>query len=281
MRIDALWRYPVKSMGGERVDGYDIGPSGIDGDRRYAVVDRADGRVASAKHPRKWGSLLEFAAAYVDGPAAPPLLIFPAGERIPADDPAIDARISKAIGREVTLAEVAPEAATYEAEWPDIEGVIPDDFLAATRVASAGEGERLTALPPRQGSFLDVAAVHLLAASTLDHLGALAPGSVFDVRRFRPNVVVGGAEGGFVENGWLGSPLHAGAVVLQPLIATMRCVMTTLGQCELPRDPAALRTIAAHNRIEIPGFGTWSCVGLYAEVATAGHLRVGDPFEIG
>jgi MOSC domain-containing protein len=56
----------------------------------------------------------------------------------------------------------------------------------------------------------------------------------------------------------------------------MRCIMTTLAQGDLPRDSGVLRTVARHNRVEIPGLGTWSCVGAYATVTTPGRVQLGD-----
>lgn len=281
MQVDAIWRYPVKSMGGEQIESADVGPAGIPGDRGFAVIDQSDGKVASAKHPRKWGALLDFRASYIDGPGGPASITFPSGEEVRTDDPVIDRRLADALGRDVTLSAVPPDGPTYEADWPDIDGVIPPDFLANLRTGPGADGGTLTTLAPRAGSFFDAAAVHLLASTTLDHLATLEPDSVFDVRRFRPNLVIGGAPKGFAENEWVSSALRIGGdAVLQPMFATMRCVMTTLGQGDLPRDPGTLRTIARHNRIEIPGFGTWSCVGLYAEVAAAGRVAVGDTFSL-
>jgi hypothetical protein len=57
----------------------------------------------------------------------------------------------------------------------------------------------------------------------------------------------------------------------------MRCVMTTLAQPGLPADRETLRTIAASNRIEIAGLGSWACAGVYADVASPGSVRTGDP----
>jgi uncharacterized protein YcbX len=50
--IQALWRFPVKSMLGEELDAADLGEGGIVGDRAYAIRDRETGKVASAKHPK-------------------------------------------------------------------------------------------------------------------------------------------------------------------------------------------------------------------------------------
>ena len=62
-RVAEMWRFPVKSMRGERVDQADIGEAGFAGDRAYAVLDAETGKIASAKHPRLWGTLLQCARA--------------------------------------------------------------------------------------------------------------------------------------------------------------------------------------------------------------------------
>ena len=66
--VSELWRYPVKSMQGERVDASDVGDAGLDGDRAYAVVDPATGKVGSAKHPRLWSELLQCRARFLGTP---------------------------------------------------------------------------------------------------------------------------------------------------------------------------------------------------------------------
>ena len=66
--VVSLWRYPVKSMMGEELNAAEITERGLLGDRAYALVDRADGKVASAKNPRKWSPLFDFRAAFVDPP---------------------------------------------------------------------------------------------------------------------------------------------------------------------------------------------------------------------
>jgi uncharacterized protein len=64
--VAALWRYPVKSMLGEELNAAEVTARGLLGDRRFAVVDAATGKVAGAKNPRKWGNFLDFRAAYVE-----------------------------------------------------------------------------------------------------------------------------------------------------------------------------------------------------------------------
>jgi uncharacterized protein YcbX len=289
--IAELWRYPVKSMLGERVDVAAVADAGFTGDRAYAVIDPATGKVGSAKHPRLWGSLLQCEARYRETPRAgaplPPVSItLPDGDETGSDDRHVDHRLSSVFGRPVQLTTVAPEGSGYLAVWPEIEGLVPTDF----RVQSAVEGDELDgtvtdlslamAAPP--GTFFDVAALHVLTTATLRRLGELQPGSRFAVERYRPNIVIDAATGPFAENDWSGASLQfGGALTASVLMPTMRCIMTTLAQGELPRDNEVLRTVVRHNRIEIPGLGRWSCVGAYAVVTTPGRVRVGDEVVLG
>jgi uncharacterized protein len=66
--VAALWRYPVKSMMGEELNACEVTDRGLLGDRRFAVVDRATGKVGGAKNPRKWGNFFAFRAAYAEPP---------------------------------------------------------------------------------------------------------------------------------------------------------------------------------------------------------------------
>jgi uncharacterized protein YcbX len=58
-----------------------------------------------------------------------------------------------------------------------------------------------------------------------------------------------------------------------------RCVMTTLPQSDLPRDPDVLRTIAKHNKTDALG-GEYPCVGTYATVLREGEIAVGDAVRL-
>jgi uncharacterized protein YcbX len=101
------------------------------------------------------------------------------------------------------------------------------------------------------------------------------------VLRYRPNVLFDTEADGFVENDWPGQTLAVGAdLQVDVSLATMRCVMTTLAQGDLPQDRGLLRTIATHNRIEIPGLGSWACAGAYAGVKQPGSVAVGDTVSI-
>src|SRR5215468_1784459 len=72
----SIWRYPVKSMQGEELAEASLGERGLAGDRAFALRDREDGKVATAKNPRKWPALFRFSAAPVETFALPPGTFF-------------------------------------------------------------------------------------------------------------------------------------------------------------------------------------------------------------
>jgi uncharacterized protein YcbX len=276
-------------MLGESLERCRIDERGLVGDRSYALVDVETGTVASAKVPRWWAGLLGFSArcAGEPEPGAPPAveITFPDGSVHHAGDDDIDAALSAAVGRQVRLAATPPAGATFEEVWPDIDGLAPQGVIDATRVREEETGEAVSrfdlAAMASQPSFVDLAPLHLLSLTTLDRLRELAPGATFDERRYRPNVVLDAGGTGFVENDWPGRAIEfGGGVGVTVSITTMRCVMTTLPQGELPRDVDTLRTIAKHNRVDIPNLGTWACAGAYANVTHAGELTVGEPHEL-
>jgi hypothetical protein len=285
-QVQSLWRYPVKSMMGEELNAAEVTDRGVVGDRAYALVDRETGKLASAKHPRKWQRLFEFQAAFVEpprfaAPTPPVRLTFPDGRIVTSDDPALDQLLSEAFGRNVTFAASAPDAALFEEVWPEVKG---DQIYGM--VQPRGSDELVTDVPAAfsapADTFFDFSAIHLITTNTLDRLRELAPRSRFEVRRFRPNLVVTVPDTpGFVENAWTRHVLAIGEHVrLKVIIPTPRCVMTTLAQSDLPSDPDILRVIADHNRIRAGGLGELPCAGLYAAVLTSGTVRRGDPVRV-
>ncbi len=301
MTVAQIFRYPVKSMLGESLSRARIGATGVVGDRAYALIDVETGTVASAKVPRRWSGLLDFSARFVaepvDGAASPPVEItFPDGSVLRSDDEGIDHALTAALGRSVRLTTVPPDGAYFEELWPDIEGLAPQKLIDDTEIRREDTGEVISKFDisafGAKGTFFDLSALHVLTESTLDRLRELAPDATFDARRYRPNFVLRDEDAGrdnpsggdhigqgFVENGWPGRTVSLGEAQVRFSFATMRCVMTTLAQGDLPRDADTLRAIARHNRIEIPQIGgVWACAGVYADVAAPGEVAVGDRY---
>jgi hypothetical protein len=260
--VVSIWRYPVKSMMGEELNATEVTKGGLLGDRACALVDRSDGKVASAKNPRKWPQLFDFRAALSDTPRlrdkVPMVRInLPNGTIVNSEERDVHRAISDVVRREVVLSAASDlSAAGAEEYWPNIEGLDHRDTVTDFN------------LP--EGTFFDCAFVHLLTTSALDRLRELYPQGRFEVRRFRPNIVVetGSGEKDFVENTWIGKILAIGDTVRVSITGPCpRCVMTTLPQSDLPRDPGILRAAAQHNRAN---------VGVYASVLQGGEVRRGD-----
>lgn len=263
--VVSLWRYPVKSMLGEELNACDVTERGLLGDRVYALMDPATGKVASAKNPRKWAQLFDFRAAYVEAPRPgeplPPVRItLPDGTIVRSEQSDIHQILSKLLGREVTLRTPAPKMPSLEEYWPDMDGLAHRDTITDE------------AMPAE--TFFDLAVIHVLTTATLDRLRELYPQGRFEVRRFRPNIVVEVPPGAkrFVEDAWIGHTLAIGDVVRLSITGPCpRCVMTTLPQGDLPRDPGILRTAAQHNQVN---------VGVYAAVRQGGPVCRGDPVRL-
>ncbi len=263
--VVALWRYPVKSMMGEELNAAEVTERGLLGDRAYALVDPSNGKVASAKNPRKWAKLFDFRAALAEPPRVgekipPARITLPDGTIVTSERGDLNQILSNVLGREVTLATAAPKTPSLEEYWPDMDGL--------------AHRETITDEAMPAGTFFDLAVIHVLTTATIDRLRELYPQGRFEVRRFRPNIVVEPASGekNFIENAWIGRTLVIGDEVRLRITGPCpRCVMTTLPQGDLPRDPGILRTAAQHNQVN---------VGVYAAMVRGGTIRRADPVRL-
>lgn len=285
MRVAELWRYPVKSMGGERLDAVAADARGIHADRLWAVRDLDLGAVTTA---RRLPVLLRCSARFEDDAAIPAdagpgrvaavRVTFPDGTSEVSGDPALDARLSELAGRRVALVPLPPrdDRAAYRGpsatqndlrrqfDIPDGEP-LPDLSMFPIRKLA-----ELARYATPVGTFADAYPLHVLTRASLRAMAAHAPDADFDVRRFRPSVVVdtGDDAAAVVENGWLGGTLALGAsVVAAPAIPTIRCSMPTREQPGMAADPAVIRTVRDHAD---------RCLGVYADVAQGGRVAVGD-----
>jgi uncharacterized protein YcbX len=236
-----IWRFPVKSMRGERLEKAAITERGLVGDRAWALIDQATGKPASAKRVADFPDLLNFEARFVEPPRAgggvPAVIItLPDGSTAGSDAGEADRALSAWFRREVRLVAGTPQAA-----------------------------------------FLDAYPLSVLTTSTLFRLEEFTPGSRFDPRRFRMNLILDTGPPGFIENGWIGHQLGIGdAAWLEVREPDARCVMTTLAQDDLPEDRDIMRTLMKHNRLDVGASVPQPCAGVYATVAVAGDVSVGE-----
>ncbi len=280
-RVAQLWRYPVKSMGGERLAHSTLGPRGIVGDRGWALRDEQAGEIRGAK---KLAALLHCSARYLEEPGNDTIpcaeISLPDGSQLRSDDSDAAVRLSQLLGRQVTLWPLQPATATahYRRGAPD-----NPDMLAELRSdfgRTSGEPLPDLSVFPRElveftslpGTYFDAFPLHLLTTASLATLKAHNPSAQFDVRRFRPNVVVetDGADS-FVENEWTGRTLHIGNAHIRIEAPCPRCVMTTLSQEGLSKDASVLRTIVRDAEQN---------VGVYATIVESGRIAVGDAVEL-
>lgn len=274
--VAALRRFPVKSMLGESLEHCAVTSRGLDGDRAFALVDVETGKVATAKRPHLWRGLLAFSVEHrADGVR----IVLPGGAAVEADEPDVDARLSAAIGRPVTLSRIRAPGA-------EVERAVPDEVVAKGYDSADVAAVPLTiAQAAPDGGFFDYAPVSVLTTSSLAHIAeAAAPKDRVALERYRPNIVVetpGLAP--FAENDWQGRRLRIGdALELALDIPTPRCAIPMLAYADEPAATGAVAAVNKLNRIPIPllGEGLFPCLGIFATVAAAGEVRVGDPVRL-
>jgi MOSC domain-containing protein len=277
--VKELFRYPVKSMLGERLERTEVGERGVIGDRAWALRESANGRVVSAK---KFARMLELRATYESPPradepddeSAPIKIQLPDGRALHAADADAAAMLSAVIGREVVIERAQPSQYTRAGIDPGtIFGDVPIESVMP-QLTGATMPDTFALL---NGTFFDSATMHVLATGTLAHMRSLVgEGAQIDARRFRPNIVVdtGATANGFVEDEWLGQTLEVGdgrngdSVKIVAMKPALRCVMTTHRQEDLGRDLRIIRAAAQFHK---------ATVGVFASVGATGTVRVGAP----
>ena len=164
---------------------------------------------------------------------------------------------------------------------PELEVTLPDG-----RTAAAGEvADALSELLERPVRLVDgekdFAPVHLLTTRSLAHMRRAAPGSDWDPRRFRANLLLDDGEApGPAERDLVGAQLCTDGLRLEVELPTPRCVVPSRAREELPHDPQLLRLLVRENRWDLGPAGRQPCLGAYARVAAGGALAVGDRLTV-
>jgi hypothetical protein len=228
--IAALYRYAVKSMGGTELTRAVVGPAGIPGDRAWTLRETATGRAASAK---RFAPLMLCRARYLDEPAS---------------------------GASPPPAEIElPDGTLTRTDAPGANSLLTR--LLGTDVAFAREDDGAGHFDDHPLHFLTTASLAAMRAKT---------GLDFDVRRFRPNVLVELDAPGRPEDAWPGKTLLVGAVSVRMLKPVKRCVMTTLPQPPLAVEKGILASVLADG----------GALGVYGAALAAGVWSVGDRIEV-
>lgn len=277
--VARLWRYPVKSMAGEPLEATSLTWRGIPGDRGWAVYDETRNGITGAKRlPPLRGCRARYASEPVAGAGSPPAEItLPDGSRVLTDSADAARRLSEAFGRPVSLrslgpagSEAAPRVATADESEETVRalmGLVPGEPMPDM---SEFPPERLRLL--RQGNFFDALPIHLLTRTTLRTLERLAPESLWDERRFRPNLVVDGDDRqDYPELEWIGRRVRVGAAILEIVTGCPRCVMATQAVEDLPQDHRVMRTLVRETK---------HTAGVYCGIVQEGGVRIGDEVEI-
>jgi uncharacterized protein len=286
-QVAELWRYPVKSLGGTRIEQADVSARGVLGDRLWAVRDVAKEVTASA---RQLPVLLTATARYTGavppdaGPGNAPEveITFPDGTVLASSDDDVHAKLSELAGREVRLTALPPaddtslhqltreeRSETMSAGWlRSAFGISADEKLPDLSMMRVTDMVNFARFSTPPGMFVDLAPVHVLTKTSLATIGAEV-GSDLDVRRFRPNVLLAldNPEDELPESHWTGAHLAVGDVVLSVAMPTIRCVIPSRAQPGFEVNRRITKAVA--TRAE-------RCLGVYCWVDSGGSVRVGD-----
>ncbi len=284
-----IWRYPVKSMGGEVIESAPLSASGIPGDRCWAVIDAAVGEIRSAK---RWPELLNYRAA-LNAQAPPPgsfgddlpgvSITCPDGSIIDSGADSADEDLQAQLQKAVRLSPLVPatDRAHYRLASERTEesmvaemGLLPDEPMPDFAASMSEVLESLTEHVTPPGTYFDAFPLHLMTGNSLRFL-SLVGGVGAVVERYRPNLLLEAldSEPRMVENDWVGARLQIGEAVLRINSRTVRCSMPAREQqwCKLPVEPGMARAMVDHCERHL---------GVNVLVEQAGTVRSGDEIQL-
>jgi uncharacterized protein YcbX len=247
--VGGCWRYPVKSFQGLAQDRLSIGAAGVAGDRTFGLIDVEADRLLSAKRT----------AALLLATATDDTVTLPDGSTFSVDDPSLDDALTAWVGRPIRFARADSTGPTsYQMTFDP-----PDDDA------------ELFDIPTPEGTFLDISPVHVVTTATLRGCADARPDVDWDVRRFRPNLLLDVDGPAFVEDGWIGREIQVGAVTLRVDGPMVRCAMPLRAQPGgLERQTQLFHALNELNRT-FPGH-----LGLCCSVVASGDVAVGDTVSV-
>ncbi len=283
--IKEIWRFPVKSLGGELVPSANIVAKGVADDRCWAVRDELTGEIVGGK---KIPGLMMMTARYIGdandafGKAITSVveITLPDGQKVRSDDPYVSAILSMYLGRRVSLISRPTDKAAYKlakqmtpSEVRYALGMKPDDPDPDFSSFSLGMLATLSRYTSPPGTLYDVYPLHFLTTAALTNISSYYPEGDFSSRRYRPNFLIetDPALEGMVENDWRGRDLRIGDAVIRCNHPTIRCSMPGAEQPGLPKDPNIPLTVMKHAGQHIGAYGT---------PRNRAQIKVGDTVEL-
>ncbi len=283
--VTNLYRYPVKSMGGSAEACVMLGEKGIVGDRAWALVDEERGGIKGGK---RFAALMGMHATFVtpptaERPSAPVNISLADGQTTQSDDPQVNQILSAAVGAPVSLWPLLPEdQLDHYRRAPLEEGVEPGAHFRELFARLDDEPlpdlskfpAELFVYESSPGTYFDAFPILLMSLEGMQKMQDFAAengaAANFDVRRFRPNIVVETGTPGFPESAWVGRTGKLGKAKIKVEMSCPRCVMTTHGFADLPKDPTIMRHLVKANGGDL---------GVYVSVVEPGEMRVGDEIQ--
>lgn len=270
--IKKIWRYPVKSMFGEKQESAKLSPMGFADDRCWAVRDELSGQLVGGK---KIPKLMTLKAHYRQEPKlgfdqasdAKVNIEFPDGRVLSSDDPYASAVLSMYLGRQVSLQSRLPAShkdiyklakAMTPTELRYALGMKPDDpapdFSSFSLSLLSTVSQYVT--PP--GTFYDVYPLHFMTTAALDEIRRFYPEGDFRAERYRPSFLIEtqGDLQGIVENEWRGRDLRIGDAIIHCNHPTIRCSMPGAEQPGMEKDPQIPRAVLQHANQHLGAYGT-------------------------
>ena len=284
--ITDIFRYPVKSMKGHALSSALMTKRGIPGDRAWALKDEERGGIKGGK---RFPQLLSMTPVFASEPneqnISPNVSVTLAnGQVVTSSDADINAVLSEAVGSPVSLWPILPEDqlehylrppmdenVDVEAYYREIFARNPDEPLPDVSLFP----EEVLKYESPPGSYFDAFPILVMSKASLIHLNEVAAAaggqSNFDVRRFRPNILLDIDASGFPENQWMGRRAKIGSAVIKFEMPCPRCVITTHGFEDLPKDPKIMRHLVKENGGNL---------GAYVSIETPGTFAQGDVIEL-
>ncbi len=272
-KVESIFRYPIKSIGGERLFNSKIDKNGVEGDRIYAFKDCETGFIVSCKHPRKWKEIIQLSATLNQDNSV--IVRDLKNEELSSKDE-IESKIYELTSRTVELISVRDNLGRQirEADRSNIEKL-------GTKI-----NQEPLSIASKENHFFDFAPLHIITTASLNHIGTFYKEGDFKAERFRPNLIIKTSEtNNFLENEWIGKEVKIGnGLEVKIIEPTPRCVLITLKQGKLEEDIEILKTIvqkgSAKSYTYFPGKMLKGTLGVYGIIIKEGTVKIGDSIQL-